>query len=551
MEVVLGWAVVSVNQNRAVMPTRYYWLTLRIALILGLLLAFAATADAQRGRTTPNRPAPAESKPSEPEKEAEPAAPARRTERSTPKRAEPRAPARTERSTPTPNAPRRTERTPTPRTERSTPTRNAPQTERTPTPRTSRESGSRTRTSPGRSGDSDSTTRSTPSRTRTSPGASRSGQPTGNTVRRPVDGPVSQSDWVRRNEPTPKREGARGQTDRGNRDRPGRVVYVPPVRGHVTSGPILHAPIYSGVQHYRPQPVFYLDRAWPWERRRSSGWSPRYVYEQTAFVPDGRGRETRLELIAEYRQRVVSAGRNRSEIELDVESFQIYENGRYLGRVDRIPNSLSRMRATVSRRGDVRVDRDVMLVGTRRTGFELVVTSGRGAWHDAYYGRDGVRIGKIDLRRGRVREARGSRLLGRGRYDRLVPVSLLPDDPSWLLDYGDYSISAFPYDRDRYDDYGYDDGYYYGSNGNDARYFDFGRSYGSNDRRQDYGTGRRSDDPYLVPEGGWDARSSTLNPSDEERFELPSLSQERVETVTLPGGESVELRREVKLRRVQ
>ncbi len=324
-------------------------------------------------------------------------------------------------------------------------------------------------------------------------------------------------------------------------------MYVPPVRGHVTSGPILHAPVYPEVHYYRPQPVFYLDRAWPWERRHSSGWSPRYVYEQTAYVPDGRGRETRLELVAEYRQRVVNASRNRSEIELDIESFQIYENGRYLGRVNRIPNSLSRMRATVSRRGDVRVDRDVMLVGTRRTGFELVVTSGRGAWHDAYYGRDGVRVGRVDLRRGKVRESRDSRLLGRGRYNRLIPVSLLPDDPSWLLDYGDYSVSAYPYDRDRYDDYGYDEGFYYGSNGNDNRYFDQSYDVRSNGNRSNYDLSRRADDGYRASEDGWNA----VNPTQEEDFALPSLSQERVETVTLPDGESVELRREVKLRRVQ
>ncbi len=506
------------------MPSRYYWLTLRLALVLALLLAFAATADAQRGRTT-GRPAPAptESKPAEPEKEAEPA-PAPRAERTPPKR--------TERTTPTRNAPTRTERTPTQRTERS-----APQ-------RSTRES--KGRTTRGRSGDPDTTARS-PARQTTGSGR------TGTSVGRPIDGPVSQSDWVRRNEQTPRYQGGRGSTGSVNRDRPGRVVYVPPVRGHVSSGPVLHAPVYPNAHYYRPQPVFFLDLAWPWERRYSSGWSPRYVYEQTAFVPDGRGRETRLELVAEYRQRVVSAGGNRSEVELDVESFQIYENGRYLGRIDRIPHSLSRMRATVSRRGDVRVDRDVMLVGTRRTGFELIVTRGRGAWHDAYYGRDDVRVGRVDLRRGSVREARGSRLLGRGRYSRLIPISLLPDDPSWLLDYGDYSVSAFPYERDRYDDYGYDEGFYYGSNGNDDRYFEYDHSYGygSNDRRSNDGRGRAADDPYLTNEREWDARSNAANPSDEEAFALPSLSQERVETVTLPGGESVELRRQVKLRRVQ
>jgi hypothetical protein len=309
------------------------------------------------------------------------------------------------------------------------------------------------------------------------------------------------------------------------------------------TGPVLHAPIYSGVYH-APQPVFYLDTAWPWQQRHSRRWSPRYLYEQTVYVPDGR-RETRLDIVAEYRQRVVDARRNRAEVDIEVEAFEVYENGRYLGRIDRIPAHLGRMRATVRRNGQVRVDRDVLLVGSRRKGFELIATSGRGAWHDAYYGRGGVRVGQVDLRRGRVREVRGSRLLSRHRYDRAIPVSLLPDDPSWLLDFGAHAVSAYPYDRGHYTDFGYDDGFFYGSHGRDDRYF----RYESDDR---YGEERYDDDRYDDDDdrrsGNWGARRDAATNGRER--ELPSLAQERVETVTLPDGESVELRREVKLRRV-
>ena len=69
----------------------------------------------------------------------------------------------------------------------------------------------------------------------------------------------------------------------------------------------------------------------------------------------------------------------------------------------------------------------------------------------------------------------------------------------------------------------------------------------SNGNRSNYDLSRRADDGYRASEDGWNA----VNPTQEEDFALPSLSQERVETVTLPDGESVELRREVKLRRVQ
>jgi hypothetical protein len=308
----------------------------------------------------------------------------------------------------------------------------------------------------------------------------------------------------------------------------------------------LHVPVHPGAHAYRPQPVVFLDLDWPWERRQQRRWSPRYAYEQTVYVRDGY-RDARLEIVTEYRQRVLRAAGRRADVELDIKAFELYQNGRYLGRVDRLPAQLARVRAQVDRRGRVRVDRDVLLVGSRRAGFELLVTRGRGDWHDAYYGRDGVRVARVDLRRGRVHEARGSRLLGWGRQ-RLVPVSLLPDDPSWLLDYGAYAPSAFPYDRHRYDDFGFDDGFFYGSHGQDHRYF--GSAHHSRTTRGDDDDRWDDDDDDRWEDDDRDERRRSA-PQRQGRAELPSLAQERVETVTLPGGETVELRRDVRIRRIE
>jgi hypothetical protein len=66
---------------------------------------------------------------------------------------------------------------------------------------------------------------------------------------------------------------------------------------------------------------------------------------------------------------------------------------------------------------------------------------------NAYRNDHDVRVGKVDLRRGRVRSIRRSRLFSPVSFDGLVPISLLPDDDR-LWDYGRDVIS------DNFDAYG-------------------------------------------------------------------------------------------------
>lgn len=126
-----------------------------------------------------------------------------------------------------------------------------------------------------------------------------------------------------------------------------------------------------------------------------------------------------------YSQRVRHANRDYAVIDIDIEEVVIYRDGRYVGRVDRIPGHLSRATATVWRNGDLEYDRDIFVVGNSLTGFELISEE---------YMPDGhtrVRAGLIDLHRGRVRAVGRSRLYDPYYPDRFYAQSLLPEDVAW------------------------------------------------------------------------------------------------------------------------
>src|SRR5690606_31362041 len=130
---------------------------------------------------------------------------------------------------------------------------------------------------------------------------------------------------------------------------------------------------------------------------------------------------------------------------------------RFIGEVDRIPNDLGRIRANVYRNGRVTFDREVFLVGSRYDGFELVNTRYYDGYIlDAYSRKHGYRAGRLDLRRERVVPVRRSQWFNPFAFAGHVPLSLLPDDRGWLLDYGRESITGYYYnsrgDYDRYDD---------------------------------------------------------------------------------------------------
>lgn len=238
--------------------------------------------------------------------------------------------------------------------------------------------------------------------------------------------------------------------DRGQVNRP--PIYVPPHdRAHDR----------PAVRYTYRRPVIRVDLDWPWEHRHRRGWAPRYQYRQVVYLKAGWARrhyDARLDVRTYYRHRVRSASPSRAEIDIEIDRIELYEDGYYLGSVDRIPSDLSRIRATVYRNGSVRFDRDVFVVGDPRVGFELVSTRHYGRFVlDAYDRAHGYRAGVLDLRRERVVPVRRSRLFDPYNFNGFVPISLLPDDAGWLFDYGRESLSGYYW--------GDSESYFYGRGG--------------------------------------------------------------------------------------
>ncbi len=300
------------------------------------------------------------------------------------------------------------------------------------------------------------------------------------------------------------------RVERGAQHRPRRDAY----RWH-------HVPaVPHRGYHYRPAApvVLHLAYEWPWEQRYRRAWSPRYRYRQVVHVESGYGRDrwtSRLEVRTTYRQRVRHASRNRAELDLDIEAVELYQDGRYLGRVNRIPNQIGRVQATVRRNGRISFNRDVFVVGSREVGFEIVATRA----YDGYFLSDWRRdddldVARLDLRRGRAERVRYSRLLDYDGFRGYAPVSLLPEDERWLGDYGPYAVSTYAYDDDFYDSYGYDDGYYYGYESGATPRYDVG------------------------------ARGETAGTS-------PTLQGESDDTYETPSGARIRLRREAEIQRLE
>ena len=156
----------------------------------------------------------------------------------------------------------------------------------------------------------------------------------------------------------------------------------------------------------------------------------------------------------QYRHRVISATEDRAELEITIESIDLFYEGEYLGTVDYVPDELSRIYATVYSDGQVVFDREVFLLGDPYEGFELLSTRYyQGFVMDEYRPEDGYFAGRVDLRSNSVYRVNRSRLFDPYAASGYIPISLLPENEGWLWDYGTDAISAA---RDDYD-------FYYGS----------------------------------------------------------------------------------------
>lgn len=211
------------------------------------------------------------------------------------------------------------------------------------------------------------------------------------------------------------------------------------------------------------RPNLHVDIHWPWEYRYRRHWRPRYRYRQVVYVEVGwgqRNRRSRIDVQTYYRHTVRYATREYAEIDIEVETVEVYEDGRLVGSVRDIPYALGHIRATVFRSGLVDFDRDVFIVGDPYVGFEMISTRHReGYLLDTYGRRDGLEVGRLDFRSERVYPVAYSRLFAPDDFDGYVPITLLPEDRTWLYDYGYDAVSAYDREYDYYGDASYGDEY--------------------------------------------------------------------------------------------
>ncbi|MDX1429541.1 MAG: hypothetical protein R3282_04590 [Rhodothermales bacterium] len=227
----------------------------------------------------------------------------------------------------------------------------------------------------------------------------------------------------------------------------------------------------------------HIGITWPWQKRYHRHWRPRYRYRQVVHVDVGWGghrRSSRVDVRTYYRHRVLHANDRYADIEIEIDAIELYQNDRYLSTVDRIPGQLRKIRATVYADGRIDFDRNVFVVGDAHSGFELIATRYYNDYlYNAYDSHHGYRVGRVDLRRGRVHMKKHSRLFDPYNFDGFVPISLLPDDDR-LWDYG------APYLDSRYDDDG-EAGWY--------------RNYRDRAYDDDYELSRSFEASYRTPQG--------------------------------------------------
>jgi hypothetical protein len=155
------------------------------------------------------------------------------------------------------------------------------------------------------------------------------------------------------------------------------------------------------------------------------GHTRRFVYRQVVTGhPTGA-----VEVQSTFRRKIRSVHDDYVEVEFELDRIAVTSAGRFIGRVDRFPGDLRRVRAKIYSDGFVEFDRMLYVVGNRLTGFELLSTRYCGGdIIGASYGCLDPRSGELDFYRERVNSTRYSRLLDPVQLGDVVPVALVPDE---------------------------------------------------------------------------------------------------------------------------
>lgn len=184
-------------------------------------------------------------------------------------------------------------------------------------------------------------------------------------------------------------------------------------------------------------------RVWPWWRWYRTGISPQFAYRQVVETGPRRGRRAqRFEIRTRYRYVPRRVSRRVADVDVLITGIDVYQRGRFLGSIERIPPRIRRTRARIFRNRPARIDREVAVIGGGGFGYELLALRPGRVWQRPAV----LAAARVNVRRGAAIPVRRSSLVyARGaRY--LTPIPLLPPD------IGRISTQLLRYDRSYYDD---------------------------------------------------------------------------------------------------
>jgi hypothetical protein len=184
-------------------------------------------------------------------------------------------------------------------------------------------------------------------------------------------------------------------------------------------------------------------RVWPWWRWYRMGVSPQFSYRQVVEAGRRRGRRAqRLEIRTRYRYVPRRVSRRVADVDVLITGIDVYQRGRFLGSIERIPPRIRRTRARIFRNRPARIDREIAVIGGGEYGYELLALRPGRVWHRPAV----LAAARVNLRRGAAVPVRRSRLISSRRSRNFSPIPVLPTK------LGQISTRLLRFDVSYYDD---------------------------------------------------------------------------------------------------
>lgn len=191
------------------------------------------------------------------------------------------------------------------------------------------------------------------------------------------------------------------------------------------------------------QTVAGQSRVWPWWRWYQAGVSPQFAYRQVVETGRRRGRRAqRFEIRTRYRYVPRRVSRRVADVDVLITGIDVYQRGRFVGSIERIPPRLRRTRARIFRNRPARIDREIAVIGGGGYGYELLALRPGRVWQRPTV----LAAARVNIRRGAAIPVRRSTLISSRRSRYLAPIPLLPPDV------GQISTRLLRFDVSYYDD---------------------------------------------------------------------------------------------------